>query len=262
MIVIKYGGHALPTPETDDPILRVIADFHNAGNHVVLVHGGGPQIDSELAIHVIEGKMIGGYRATTPAIFNVVQKVLSGEVLRTLVNKLISYGVDCVGISSGDGSTIRSIKMKPVIQGIPTDMGLVGDIESTQPKLLMMLVQNGYLPVVSPVSVTSLGEGLNLNADIAAGAIGGALKADAVIFMTDVAGIYRNYPDPTSIITEISAIELKELQPSFAQGMVPKVAAALSALAAGAKSVRIIDGRDGANLSAALKGVGGTVVFP
>lgn len=262
MIVIKYGGHALPRVGTPDAILKVIADFHNAKNKVVLVHGGGPQVDAELEIHGIKTEMVSGYRSTTPEVFEVVQKVLSGQVLRTLVNQLIGYGANAVGLSAGDGATIRAEKMEPIVDGKALDIGLVGDTATTDPKLLTVLLDSGFLPVISPVAVSHTGQGLNLNGDLAAGAIGGALKADEVIFMTDVEGIYRNYPEVESLIQRISASELKELQPTFAAGMIPKSKAAIAALAAGAKQVRVIDGRDRQNLLQALQGVGGTVVTP
>jgi acetylglutamate kinase len=260
MIVVKYGGHALPRAGTPDAILKVVADYHNNGAKIVLVHGGGPQVDAELAIHGIATEMVGGYRATTPEVFEVVQKVLSGQVLRTLVNQLIGYGANAVGLSSGDGQTIRAEQMKPDVNGEKINIGLVGDIASADPKLLLSLLESGFLPVVSPVSVDTAGVGLNLNGDIAAGAIAGALKADEVIFMTDVAGIYRDFPDANSLISTITVDELQILQKTFSAGMIPKSKAAISALTAGAKRVRVIDGRNSENLLKALAGQGGTVV--
>jgi len=262
MIVIKYGGHALPEPGGSDEILRTIAREHLAGRKIVLVHGGGPQINSELAVHNLPAHMVGGYRFTTPEVFEVVQKVLSGQVLRTLVNQLIGFGCNAIGISSGDGETIRAKKVAPIlVEDELQDLGLVGEVLTSNSTLLNLLLSSGFLPVVSPVAVDNSGQGLNLNADLATGAIGGALKADEVIFMTDVAGIYRHYPDPDSVIREISATDLVVLQESFVAGMIPKSQAAISALAAGAKKVRIIDGREPSNLAAALNGLGGTVVF-
>lgn len=260
MIVIKYGGHALPTPGKPDPMLALIAAFQARGNQVVLVHGGGPQIDAELSLHGIPREMVAGYRRTTPEVFEVVQKVLSGSVLRTLVNQLVGFGANAVGISAADGQLVRVVKMEPLVDGQPQDIGLVGEIESVDARLLCTLLSEGFLPVISPVAVDKYGQGFNVNADIAAGAIAGALEADEMIFMTDVPGIYRNYPDITSLIGEISVAELRELQPTFQDGMAPKVKAALSALDAGAKRVRIIDGRESQNLEDALAGFGGTVV--
>ena len=260
MIVLKYGGHALPKAGVPDEILKVIASYQKSGREIVLVHGGGPQVDAELAIHGIESEMVSGYRKTTPEIFEIVQSILSGSVSRTLVNQLIGYGANAVGISSADGKTIRATKMSPIVGGVSQDIGLVGDIATTDPTLLQMLIDHRFLPVVSPVGVDEKGQGLNLNGDIAAGAIGGALNADQVVFMTDVSGIYRNYPDPDSIIASCSLAELKELQPSFAAGMIPKAKAAIFALEHGAKISRVIDGRDPKNLINALDGLGGTEV--
>jgi acetylglutamate kinase len=136
----------------------------------------------------------------------------------------------------------------------------VGEIDHVEPRLLSRLLADRYLPVMSPVSVTPSGQALNLNGDIAAGAIGGALNADEVIFMTDVEGIYRNYPDTSSLISQCTVSELRELLPTFSAGMLPKSKAALYALDHGAKRVRVIDGRDSKNLISALDGVGGTVI--
>ena len=262
MIVIKYGGHALPEPGSPDPVVQAISKHHLAGNSLVVVHGGGPQIDAELRLHGISRQMIGGYRKTTPEVFEVVQKVLSGQVLRILVNQFIHCGVNAIGISAADGELIRVSKMLPIVDGQEIDIGLVGDIDEVNPAILQLLLEARYLPVISPIAADSKGQGFNLNADIATGAIAGSLHADEVIFMTDVAGVYRNYPDPTTIIKEITADNLRTLQPTFEDGMIPKVRAALSALESGAKRVRIIDGRDAENLSRAFSGIGGTVVWP
>lgn len=262
MIVIKYGGHALPKPGTSDPVLKAIADLHLAGQKVVLVHGGGPQIDEELRFHQIESRMVSGYRYTTSEIFEVVQRTLSGQVLRTLVNQLISAGVNAVGLSTADGSIIRAKQMHPLVDGTLVDIGMVGDIDNVDVSLLTYLLERNYFPVLSPVGVDSHGNGLNINADIAAGAIGGALKADEVLFMTDVPGIYRDFPDPNSLIHQIPANELREISSSFHSGMIPKVKAALNALDSGANRVRVIDGRSVDNLLSAFRGVGGTVVVP
>jgi len=260
MIVIKYGGHALPAAGDPDEMLKVIASFHKSGREVVLIHGGGPQVDAELAIHGITSEMISGYRATTPEIMEIVQSVLAGQVCRTLVNQLIGFGANAVGMSASDGGTLRAEVMRPMIDGKTIDIGLVGDISRTDPTLLKLLLSKNFLPVISPVCVSDSGQALNLNGDLAAGAIAGALKAEEVIFMTDVEGIYKNFPDKNSIISECSAEELRGLQSTFTSGMIPKVKAALYALDHGATTVRVIDGRNPANLISALDGLGGTVV--
>jgi len=189
-----------------------------------------------------------------------VQQTLCGGVLRNLTNSFIGCGVNAVGISAGDGSTLRAQKFAPLKDGVSVDIGLVGEPSSVDPTFVSLLLSNGYLPVISPVAVQSDGQPLNINGDIAAGAIAGALEASEVLFITDVAGIYRNWPDPDSIISEISQRDLLAISSTFADGMAPKVKAVLTALSSGAKRARIIDGTDISNLHSALQGQGGTVV--
>lgn len=260
MILIKYGGHVLDNPENNRAIIAAIADFHKSGQKVVVVHGGGPAINEELRIHNVESEMVHGYRKTTPEVMDVVQQTLCGGVLRNLTNSFIGCGVNTVGISAGDGSTLRAQKFAPLKDGVSVDIGLVGEPSSVDPTFVSLLLSNGYLPVISPVAVQSDGQPLNINGDIAAGAIAGALEASEVLFITDVAGIYRNWPDPDSIISEISQRDLLAISSTFADGMAPKVKAVLTALSSGAKRARIIDGTDISNLHSALQGQGGTVV--
>jgi acetylglutamate kinase len=221
---------------------------------MVVVHGGGPQINRELEIHGIKSEMIDGYRKTTPEVFEVVQRTLSGEVLRNLTNQFISQGINAVGITAGDGNLIRAKNEKP-------ELGLVGVVSAVNPELLKNLMAQGITPVISPIAVNSEGVGLNMNADLIAGAIGGALSADAVLFSTDVSGIYRNWPDETSLIESIDSKELSSVAISFEGGMIPKAQAAINAIESGAKSVRIFDGRKVVNVIAAFEGKAGTLVF-
>jgi len=255
MIVIKYGGHALPKAGSTDPVLTAIAKRHMAGEKIVVVHGGGPQINAALAEKGIGKEMVGGYRKTTPEVFEIVQRVLSGSVLPSIVNQLLAEGVNAVGLSSSGAGLIRA--------GVMNDeIGLVGEVKEVNPKILHTLIKDGFLPVISPIGASAQGVGLNLNADLVAGAIGGALLADHVLYMTDVSGIFRNWPDESSLIESITVAELESLLPTFSDGMIPKVTSALAAIAAGAKMVRIFDGRAVANLESALSGKGGTVVLP
>lgn len=260
MIVIKYGGHVLGDTPANNQIIAAIADFHLQGGEVLVVHGGGPAIDAELAAHEIAASSISGYRVTSAAVMEVVQRVLSGTVLRDLVNRFIANGVNAVGLSSGDGNTLRAARFMPTVDGEPIDIGLVGEAQSVDPTFLNLLLNNGYLPVISPVAVQSDGVALNINGDIAAGAIAGALDADEVIFITDVPGIFRDWPDPESLIEKISLTDLQAISASFTGGMAPKVRAVTTALTSGAKQARIIDGRSIANLTLAFQGLGGTVI--
>ncbi len=254
MFVFKYGGHAIPEGASVDPSIEYLAGLIKSGVKMVIVHGGGPQINRELDIHGITSEMVDGYRKTTPEVFAVVQRTLSGEVLRNLTNQFISQGINAVGISAGDGNLIRAKNEKP-------ELGLVGVVSAVNPELLKNLMAQGITPVISPIAVNSEGMGLNMNADLIAGAIGGALSADAVLFSTDVSGIYRNWPDETSLIESIDSKELSSIAISFEGGMIPKAQAAINAIESGAKSVRIFDGRKVANVIAAFEGRSGTLVL-
>ena len=254
MFVFKYGGHAIPEDASVDPSIEYLAGLIKSGVKIVVVHGGGPQINRELEIHGIKSEMIDGYRKTTPEVFEVVQRTLSGEVLRNLTNQFISQGINAVGISAGDGNLIRAKNEKP-------ELGLVGVVSAVNPELLKNLMAQGITPVISPIAVNSEGVGLNMNADLIAGAIGGALSADAVLFSTDVSGIYRNWPDETSLIESIDSKELSSIAISFEGGMIPKAQAAINAIESGAKSVRIFDGRKVVNVIAAFEGKAGTLVL-
>jgi len=264
MIVIKFGGHAMT--DTSGSFAEVIKRSL-ANEPCVIVHGGGPQIDAALKTHQLDSTFVGGFRVTTPEIFAVVQQVLSGTVLREVVGHLRAHDVPAVGISGRDGGTLQAKVLNTLVDGSNADLGRVGEVVRVDAALLNTLLASGFTPVVSPIAVEFDGEvemsqhGLNVNADLAAAAIAGALDANALIFMTDVPGIYRNWPDRDTLITEISAGDLEKIKNDFDGGMAPKVKACLDAIEKGAKFVRIIDGRDPQALDDALNGTGGTVVF-
>jgi acetylglutamate kinase len=260
MIVIKYGGNALPEHNSSDPVLEAIADAFLDGEQIVLVHGGGPQIDAALEEKGLGKNKVAGYRVTDEEVFDVVQSVLSGKVLRSIVNYLIGSEVNAVGLSASDGGLIRARKFKPTVEGKLVDIGYVGEVDEINPMILETLMTEGFLPVISPVATDNDGVGFNINADLVAAAVGGALRADSVIFLTDVDGIYRSWPDKASLISEISIDELKQIAPSFADGMIPKVQAAISAIDSGAFSVRIANGTNLASVLDALDNEGGTLV--
>lgn len=253
MIVFKYGGHAISEELKVDPILAYLADLIKSGENIVIVHGGGPQINRELEIHGVKSEMVKGLRKTTTQVYEVVARTLSGEVLRNLTNQLVGLGINAVGISAGDGNLIRA-------KVTDSSLGLVGDVESIDVSVIQNFIDQGLTPVISPISVTREGVGLNMNADLVAGAIGGALGAELVMFSTDVSGIYRNWPEESSLIGEISLSELQSIAEGFEGGMSPKVNAAITAITSGAKSVRIFDGTSVENLRAAHSGKSGTLV--
>jgi acetylglutamate kinase len=183
---------------------------------------------------------------------HVVEMILTGTVLRSVVRSLIEVGLPAVGITGSD-SRLLEVALKD-----KEKFGLVGVVKRVNPKIIHDLLDMGYLPVVSPVANDATGQALNINADIAAGAIAGALRATQMLFMTDVAGIYSRWPDQSSMINEITVAQLKEL--TFADGMVPKVEAAMNAISSGAASSRIFDGTSLGAFIDALEGRGGTWV--
>ena len=255
MILFKYGGHAISDGKGIDPVLSLLAKEINAGKKIVIVHGGGPAINKELEIHGVKSETVDGLRKTTPEVFEVVQRTLCGEVQRKLVNQLIALGVNAVGLTAGDGGLTRAKIMRP-------ELGLVGEVFSVNPDFLVAQMNLGITPVISPISLTTDGQAVNMNADIIAGAIGGALTVDSVLFSTDVSGIYREWPDKNSLIKNINVVELADISKTFKGGMIPKTESAINAIKAGAKMAQVFDGREVINVELALKGQGGTLVFP
>jgi len=250
MIVIKFGGHAMGQNSAD--WMRELALRFKAGERFVIVHGGGPQIDQELKVRNIEKKMINGFRYTDSETMKVVEMVLTGTVLRSVVRSLIKAGLPAVGITGSDTGLLE------VDYKDKDKLGLVGVVNKVNPKLLHDLLDMGYLPVVAPVANDSNGTALNINADLAAGAIAGALRATQMLFLTDVPGIYANWPDQSSLIKSIGVQQLKDI--TFTEGMVPKVEAAINAIESGALSSRVIDGNSIESFVSALNGEGGTWV--
>ena len=241
---------------------QAIAAAQATGESVVVVHGGGPQIDAALKAKGIESTFIGGFRYTTPEIFEVVESVLANEVGPKVAQVLISGGIKAQALSGRTLPTLIARKKTTLVDGSNADLGHVGDVVRVDVSALKELVSKGIVPVIAPISSDEGGSGgLNVNADLAAAAIAGALDASALIVMTDVAGIYRSWPDTSSLIECISSQELNAIKAGFAEGMAPKVQAALDAVAGGAKAVRIIDGTDPHSFADALLSKGGTLVI-
>jgi acetylglutamate kinase len=265
MIVIKFGGHAM----TDEGGLfaRAVDTVINMGEQCVIVHGGGPQINVALEKAGIKSEFRGGFRITSPEAFSIIQSVLSGDVLRSLVAQLRSVGVNAIGVTGRDGGLLIAEKLTQLVDGTPADLGQVGTVVRVDATILRTLLDAGFVPVVAPIAV--LGDevnefsevGLNVNADLAAAAIAGEMQAATLLFLTDVAGIYRNWPDQSSLISSITANELFNMRGEFAGGMAPKVQACLLAITKGARSVRVIDGTDPESFALALRGIGGTLVM-
>ena len=259
MIVVKFGGHAMK--DENGNFAKAISAALASGEKVVVVHGGGPQIDAALKARQIKSDWLGGFRVTTQEIFDVVEDVLVNQVGHEVASTLGKSGIKAKAVSARELPTVIARRRTTLIDGTPADLGFVGEVQSVNPTQLLDLLDKGIVPVVAPVSSDEdLVSGLNVNADFAAAAIAAALGASALIVMTDVAGIYRNWPDKSSLIDVISAAELESIKAGFAEGMAPKVQAALDALSFGAKAVRIIDGTDPDSFASALAGAGGTLV--
>jgi acetylglutamate kinase len=260
VIVVKFGGHAMQ--DKNGAFAKAIASAQHDGVALVIVHGGGPQIDAALKEEQINSEFIGGFRVTTPEIFEVVERVLANEVGPAVAKALQKAGVNAVALSGRTSESLIAEPLRQLVDGTPADLGLVGVITAVNPQAIKNALKGGQVPVISPIAIDeSFKSGLNVNADLAAAAIAGALDAQCLIIMTDVAGIYRSWPDTASLISEITATELNAFKGTFAQGMAPKVQACLDAIKGGASAVRIIDGTDPSAFAAALGNNGGTLVI-
>ena len=240
---------------------KAISAAQKAGEKVVVVHGGGPQIDAALKAKGIVSTWMGGFRVTTKEIFDVVEDVLVNQVGVEVATTLGKAGIKAQALSARTLPTVIANRRTQLIDGTWAELGFVGDVKRVDSSALLQLIDQGIVPVVAPISSDEdLETGLNVNADFAAAAIAASLGASSLIVMTDVAGIYRNWPNKDSLIETISALELESIKSGFAEGMAPKVQAALDALSYGAKAVRIIDGKDPDSFASALAGRGGTLV--
>jgi acetylglutamate kinase len=240
---------------------KAIAAAQRNGVELVIVHGGGPQIDAALKREEIESEFLGGFRVTTPEIFKVVERVLADEVGPAVASSLQREGVNALALSGRKTESLIAEPLRQLVDGTSADLGLVGVITAVNPQAIKNALKGGQVPVISPIATDeNFSGGLNVNADLAAAAIAGALGSECLIIMTDVAGIYRAWPDLDSLITQISATELAKIKSTFAEGMAPKVQACLDAIDGGASAVRIIDGTDPSAFADALKNRGGTLV--
>ncbi len=244
VIVVKYGGNAM----TDASLKRAFAEdivfMRLAGFKPVVVHGGGPQISAMLDKLGIESEFRGGLRVTTPETMEVVRMVLTGQVGRELVGLLNQHGDLAVGLSGEDGGLFTAQKTMPVIDGVETDIGLVGEVVGVRPEAVLDLIDAGRIPVVSTVAPDASGQVHNVNADTAAAALAVALGAEKLLVLTDVEGLYADWPNSSDVIGEISPESLAELIPELATGMIPKMAACLKAVEEGVKRATVIDGRE------------------
>ena len=243
IVVVKYGGNAM----TDGALRQAVADdmvfLRNCGIHPVVVHGGGPQITAMLKRLGITGDFKAGFRVTTPEVLDVARMVLFGQVGRELVNQINAHGPYAVGITGEDAQLFTAVRRSVTVDGVATDIGLVGDVAAVNTAAVLDLIAAGRIPVVSSLAPDADGIVHNINADTAAAALADALAAEKLLMLTDVEGLYTRWPERESFVTEIDTKTLADLLPSLDTGMVPKVEACLRAVTAGVPSAHIIDGR-------------------
>ncbi len=243
VVVVKYGGNAM----TDDTLKAAFAAdmvfLRTVGVHPVVVHGGGPQISAMLRRLGIAGEFAGGFRVTTPETMDVVRMVLVGQVGRELVNLINAHGPLAVGMSGEDAQLFTAARRTVDVAGVATDIGLVGDVVAVNPAAVLDLIGAGRIPVVSTVAPDVDGVVHNVNADTAAAALAVALGAAKLVVLTDVEGLYANWPDRSSLLSVIPADELERMLPTLESGMVPKMEGCLRAVRGGVGAAHVIDGR-------------------
>lgn len=243
VVVIKYGGNAMVNDELKQAFAEDIVFLRRCGVRPVVVHGGGPQISAMLERLDITSEFKGGLRVTTPEAMDVVRMVLVGQVGRELVGMINAHGPFAVGMSGEDGGLLTAKRKGVVVDGEDVDLGLVGDVASVNPAAVLDLIEAGRIPVVATVAPDKDGAVHNVNADTAAAALAVALGAERLVMMTDVAGLYADWPSSTDVITQITASELCQLLPSLESGMRPKMEACLRAVEGKVHRATVIDGR-------------------
>lgn len=242
-VVIKYGGHAMLDDELKRAFAQDMVFLRLAGLRPVVVHGGGPQISAMLDRLGIPGEFRGGLRVTTPETMDVVRMVLFGQVGRELVGMINAHGPFAVGISGEDAHLFTAARRAAIVNGEPVDVGLVGDVVAVNPDAVLDIVNAGRIPVVSTVAPDAEGVVHNVNADTAAAALAVALGAEKLVVLTDVEGLYTDWPDRSSLLSRVRVDALAGLLPRLSAGMVPKMEACLRAVRGGVPRAHVIDGR-------------------
>jgi acetylglutamate kinase len=249
-VVIKYGGHAMTDAALRAAFAQDVVFLRYAGLRPVVVHGGGPQISAQLARLGLESTFTAGLRVTTPETMDVVRMVLTGQVNRDVVGLINRHGPFAVGMSGEDANMFTARKRHAVVDGTPVDIGLVGEIETVDPAAMRALIADGRIPVVSSVARGTGGEVYNVNADTAAAALAVALGAAKLVVLTDVEGLYADWPgdgngagQPGDVVSLLTASGLERLLPGLASGMIPKMEACLHAVRGGVPQAHVLDGR-------------------
>ena len=244
-IVVKYGGSAMADVSLRASFAEDVMFLRYCGIKVVIVHGGGPQITAHLDRLGVDAVFAGGLRVTTPETLDVVRMVLVGQVNRDVVGDINSHGPIAVGMSGEDAQLLTARRRGPqVVAGEEVDLGLVGDIVDVRPNPVHGLLAAGHVPVVASVACSAEGEVLNVNADSAAAALAVAIAAEKLVVLTDVQGVYADWDGTTgSLVSDLTAAQLRDLLLSLDGGMVPKMRACLAAVDGGVPAAHVLDGR-------------------
>jgi len=242
-VVVKFGGNAMVDDALKAAFAEDIVFLRHVGMKPVVVHGGGPQITSMLDRLGVPSEFRGGYRVTTPEAMDVVRMVLTGQVQREVVSLINAHGPFAVGMSGEDAHLFTAERRDAIVDGEPVDVGLVGDVVTVEPAFVQGLLADGLIPVVSSVARGADGSTYNVNADTAAAALACALGAEKLVVLTDVEGLYRDWPTSAEVISQLTADELEALLPTLSSGMIPKMEACLRAVRGGVPKAHVLDGR-------------------
>ena len=242
-VVIKYGGHAMTADELRAGFAQDLVFLRRAGLRPVVVHGGGPQVTGHLNRLGIESVFTAGLRVTTEDTIDVVRMVLNGKVNKDIVGLINRHGPYAVVLSGEDANLFTAERKYATVDGAFVDIGLVGEITSVDPAMVNALLDDGRIPVVSSIARGADGAVYNVNADTAAAALAVALGAGKLVVLTDVEGLYRDWPNSDEVISQLDADDLAELLPALSAGMIPKMEACLTAVKGGVPQAHVLDGR-------------------
>jgi acetylglutamate kinase len=244
-VVIKCGGATMDDPELRAAFAQDLMFLRYAGLRPVVVHGGGPQVTAHLNSLGIATTFTAGLRVTTPETIDVVRMVLSGRVNKDIVAQVNRHGPFAVGLSGEDANLFTAARKPAFVDGEPVDIGLVGEIIHVRPGVVTELLDSGRIPVISSLATGEPGDTAtyNVNADTAAAALATALGAAKLVVLTDVAGLYRDWPASAEVISHLTDVELEKLLPTLASGMIPKMEACLAAVRGGVPQAHVLDGR-------------------
>jgi len=242
-VVIKYGGHAMTAEDLRAGFAQDLVFLRRAGLRPVVVHGGGPQVTGHLDRLGIESEFTAGLRVTTEETIDVVRMVLNGKVNKDIVGLINRYGPYAVGLSGEDANLFTAERKYATVDGAAVDIGLVGEITAVDASMVHALLDNDRIPVISSTAHGADGAVYNVNADTAAAALAVALGAAKLVVLTDVEGLYRDWPDSDEVISQLDADDLEKLLPTLSAGMIPKMEACLTAVKGGVQRAHVLDGR-------------------